>query len=121
LLDTFWFRSVFQLFSSPWRERLLDALTAAVIVPNRMVRIGRQAAALSDLTYEQVKAIGDKEFLHTDSGEGVRLLLAIGGLWGPSALVRVRFGELVHAGEASRLPAVPSGVAPGRGAAVAAR
>jgi len=110
LLDTFWFRSVFPLFSLPWRERLLDALTTAVIVPNRMVRIGRQMTPLNDLTYEQLKAIGDKEFMHSESGDGVRLLLAIGGLWGPSALVRVRFGELVQADESSRLATLLSGL-----------
>ena len=110
LLDTFWFRSVFPLFSQPWRERLLDALTTAVIVPNRMVRIGRQMTPLNDLTYEQLKAIGDKEFMRSESGDGVRLLLAIGGLWGPSALVRVRFGELVQADESSRLATLLSGL-----------
>lgn len=111
LLDTFWFRSVFPLFSTAWRDRLLDALAAAVIVPNRMIRIGRQMAPLKDLSYEQIKAIGDKP-MHTESGGDVRLLLAIGGLWGPSAVVRIRFGELVDPGESSRLATLLSALRP---------
>ena len=69
-------------------------------------------APLKDLSYEQIRAIGDKLLMNTESGGDVRLLLAIGGLWGPSALVRVRFGELVPPGEPSRLATFLSGLRP---------
>jgi hypothetical protein len=112
LVGTFWFRSVFPQFSPSWRERLLDVLTAAVIVPNRMIRMGWQIAPLKDLNYEQIKELGDKQLMQTEGGADVRLLLAIGGLWGPSAFARVRFGQLVQAGESSRLATLLSGLRP---------
>ena len=110
LLGTFWFRSVFTLFSESWRERLLDALVAAVIVPNHVVRLGRNLAQVTDLTLEQIKAIVEKPLTQSHAGADLRLLHAIGLLWGADALKRLRFADVVHPGESSRLASLLAGL-----------
>ena len=110
LLGTFWFRSVFPHFSQSWRNRLLSALVDTVIVPNHAVRLGRQLAQVKDLRHDEIKAIADKPLMHSEAGADLRLLLAIGNLWGADALARVRFGEVVNPGESSRFAALLSGL-----------
>jgi cell division GTPase FtsZ len=110
LLGTFWFRSVFTLFSESWREPLLQAVMEAVIVPNHVVRLGRNVAQLKELTYEQIKAIGEKPLTHGQAAADLRLLLAIGNLWGPDALARLRFTDVVNPGESSRLASLFAGL-----------
>jgi cell division GTPase FtsZ len=110
LLGTFWFRSVFQLFSPAWRERLFSALVSDVIVPNHQVKLGRELAQLKDLRHEQIKAIADRLLTHTDAGPDLRLLMAIGNLWGADALTRMRFGDAVNPSEPSRLATLFSGL-----------
>jgi cell division GTPase FtsZ len=110
LLGTLWFRSVFTLFSESWRERLLDALVAAVIVPNHVVRLGRNQAQVADLTLEQIQAIVEKPLTESHAGADLRLLHSIGLLWGADALERLRFGDVVHPGESSRLASLLAGL-----------
>jgi hypothetical protein len=110
LLGTFWFRSVFHFFSPPWRERLFSALVSDVIVPNHYVRLGRELTQLKDLRHEQIKAIADRPLTHADAGADLRLLIAIGNLWGADAIGRLRFGDIVNSNEPSRLATLWSGL-----------
>jgi hypothetical protein len=110
LLGTFWFRSVFTLFSESWRERLLDALVEAVIVPNHVVRLGRNLTQVTDLTLEQIEAIVEKPLTQSHAGADLRLLHAIGLLWGANALKRLRFADVEHPGESSRLASLLAGL-----------
>jgi hypothetical protein len=112
LLGTFWFRSVFPLFSVAWRERLLTALVATVVVPNHVVRIGRQVTPVNELGHEQIKAIADNPLMRSEAGADLRLLSAIGSLWGADALTRVHFGEVVNPAEPSRFATLLSGFRP---------
>lgn len=103
LLGTLWFRSVFPRFSETWRERILDALVESTIVPNHVLRVGRQEIRLSEITYAQLKDIFSKVSV-TDAIRGdLRLLMAVGHLWGPEGLSRLQFVDSVHNRESSRL------------------
>jgi cell division GTPase FtsZ len=106
LLGTFWFKSVFPQLSGAWRERLLDALTERIEVPNHVLRLGRQAVRLTDLRYEQLKEISARTLLRGAAGSDLQLLIAIGDLWGERAYGRLRFVEVAERAESSRFAAL---------------
>jgi cell division GTPase FtsZ len=103
LLGTPWFRTVFPCFSETWRQRLFDVIVESTIVPNHVLRVGRQEIHLSEISYAQLKEIFSQVSV-TDAIRGdLRLLMAIGSLWGPESLSRLQFGTSKHYGESSRL------------------
>jgi hypothetical protein len=102
LLGTFWFRSVFPQLSGMWRERLLEALAESIEIPNHVMRLGRQAVRLRDLSFEQLKEISAKTLVRGPAGTEMQLLLAIGNLWGEEAFSRLRFVDVAEQEESSR-------------------
>jgi cell division GTPase FtsZ len=103
LLGTAWFRSAFPRLSEPWRERLLEALGENVVVPNHVMRLGRQTVRLRDLSYDQLKEISAKTVVFGAAGTDLQLLLAIGHSWGGQALARLQFVDTAEPEESSRL------------------
>ena len=109
LLGTPWFRTVFPCFSQTWRQRLFDVLVESTIVPNHALRVGRQEIHLSEITYPQLKEIFSQVSV-TDAIRGdLRLLMAVGSLWGPESLGRLQFGNSKHYGESSKLAGLLQG------------
>jgi cell division GTPase FtsZ len=102
LLGTVWFRSVFPHLSASWRAHLLDALGKSVVMPNHVIRVGRQTVNLKDLTYEQLKDFSARTLVLGDAGSDLQLLLAIGRLWGEAAISRVRFVDAAQEDDTSR-------------------
>jgi hypothetical protein len=103
LLTTVWFRSAFQSLSGPWRERLLDALVDAVVIPNHTLKSGRGVAALETLDYAEIKAIYSTTFVADAARADVELLLAAGRLWGADAVNRFTFADSAGSSGPSRL------------------
>jgi hypothetical protein len=109
LLGTPWFRTVFPCFSETWRQRLFDVLVENTIVPNHVLRVGRQEIRMSEIPYSHLKEIFSQVSV-TDAIRGdLRLVMAIGYLWGPESLSRLQFGKSKHDGESSRLAGVLHG------------
>jgi hypothetical protein len=106
LLGTFWFKSVFPQLSGSWRERLLAALAERVEMPNHVMRLGRQAVRLRDLSYDQLREISAKTLVRGSAGTDLQLLLAVGNLWGEEAFSRLRFVDVAEPEEASRFAAL---------------
>jgi len=103
LLGTFWFRSIFPRFSSSWRERLLDALAASVVVHNHALSGGRHAVHLADASYDDLNEIATTTTLNGPAGADLQLMLAITRLWGEEARRRLRFVDVAAPGGSSRL------------------
>jgi cell division GTPase FtsZ len=102
LLGTIWFRTVVPRLSQAWRTRILDALVATVVVPNHVVRIGRQPLRLSELTYPQLHEVATKSSVVDDVRPDLDLLVTVGRLWGGEAVARLRFSEEAPERESSR-------------------
>ena len=49
LLGTMWFRTVVPRMSQEWRTRILDVFVDNVVMPNHVVKAGRQPVRLGDL------------------------------------------------------------------------
>ncbi len=91
LLSTVWFRGVFPRLSQAWQERLLSVLAESIEVPNHLVRVGRREIHLREMGLAELKDVFAKSPL-TDAARGdVRLLVAVGNLWGPESLSRLQF------------------------------
>jgi hypothetical protein len=103
LVGTFWFGAVFARLSQSWRERLLDALVESLVIPNHVVRHGRQPVTLATATYDELKEIDAKLIVGDPATTDLKLLLAIANLWGPDALKRVRFEPISEPEAPSRL------------------
>jgi hypothetical protein len=93
LLGTFWFRSMFARLSPTWRERVLTVLSERIVMPNHVLRLGRQDVRVSELNHAQLKELSSKIFLPDAVQADLHLLIAIGNLWGQEGLDRVRFSE----------------------------
>jgi cell division GTPase FtsZ len=106
LVGTIWFRSAFPRLSAGWRERLLDALAASVVIPNHALRIGRQSLRLKEIQYERLKEISANTLVRGAAGTDLQLVLAIGQLWGAQALSRLQFAETPEPEDSSRLAAL---------------
>ena len=91
LLDTFWFRSAFPRLSAAWKERLLHALVENVTVPNHVLKIGRQEVRLREATHSQLLDLFSRASVSDAVRADMRLLIAVGNLWGPEGLARCRF------------------------------
>jgi cell division GTPase FtsZ len=91
LLGTVWFRSVFRRLSVAWRNRLLDVLLDDTRIRNHIVRGGRRAVRLNQISYEELERIATNPSVPDAVRADVQLLTAIGTVWGSDALTRVRF------------------------------
>ena len=109
LLGTFWFRSVFPRFSQTWRERILSVLVESTVVPNHVLRVGRQEMRLSDIKYAQLREIFSQASVNDAMRGDLRLLMAVGSLWGPDSLSRFRFVNSSQMRESSRLSGLLQG------------
>jgi cell division GTPase FtsZ len=105
LLGTVWFRSVFPRLSNAWRERLLSVLVETVIIPDHVLKLGRREIRMRDIGLAELKELFSKSSLNEAVRGDVRLLLAVGNLWGAESLSRIHF-----AGDAPA-PEVPSKLA----------
>jgi hypothetical protein len=94
LLGTFWFRSVFSRLSATWKERLFHVLVESAVVPNHVVKVGREERRLSDINGAQLKDLFSKASLPETIRADVRLLMMISNLWGPESLKVFRFADL---------------------------
>jgi hypothetical protein len=103
LLGTIWFRTVVPKLSEAWRARILDALVTTAIVPNHVVRIGRQPMRLGELTYAQLHELATKSSVIDGVRPDLDLLVTVGRLWGSEAVTRFRFGDVPVEREPSRL------------------
>ena len=103
LLGTFWFGSVFPRFSASWRERLLDALVESFVIPNHVLRHGRQPLNMAAATYDDLKEIDARTTVGSPAAADLKLMLAIAALWGADALKRVRFVETAEPEAPSRI------------------
>jgi hypothetical protein len=91
LLGTVWFRSVFRTLSSHWHQRLLDVLVDDTRIHNHVLRQGRRAVRLNQLSYADLKRAATDLDVPDVVRADVQLLAAIGTLWGSEALTRVAF------------------------------
>jgi hypothetical protein len=91
-------------------------------IKNRALRVGRQHLRLADMSYRQMREIAATTMTHGEAGSDLQLLLAVGQLWGESAIQRLRFVDVEDEPEASmrlgslfaRLGARSSGETPQR-------
>lgn len=88
--------------SAPWRGRLLEALVAGITLPDHLIKVGRNAIPLSELTFDQLKDLCAKTVIRGSAGPDLQLVLAVGKLWRPDAVGRLRFTELGGSSESSR-------------------
>jgi cell division GTPase FtsZ len=110
LLGTFWFRSAFARLSEPWRARLLDVLTASMTVPDHAIKVGRNHVPLSEIGFEQLKDLCSKTVIRGSAGPDLQMVLAVGKLWGPDAIGRLRFTPAADAAESSRFANILQGL-----------
>ena len=93
LLTMVWFRSAFERLSDGWRDRLLDALIDAVVIPAHVLKHGRAVVQLRTLSYAEIRELFSKTPVGDPARADLELLLAIGRLWGEEAVGRVRFSD----------------------------
>ena len=93
LLGTVWFRSVFPRLSTAWRERLLGVLVDSLVVPDHVLKLGRREMRLRDVGLADLKELFSKSSVSEAVRGDIRLLMAVGNLWGPESLGRFQFAE----------------------------
>ena len=104
LLGTVWFRSVFPRLSVAWRERLLTVLADSIVLPNHVLRLGRREIRMRDASLPELKELFSKSSVSEAVRADVRLLMAIGNLWGSESFSRLQFTDDSSAcGPASKL------------------
>jgi cell division GTPase FtsZ len=91
LLGMMWFRTVLARLSQDWRDRILNILIESAVVPDHVVKLGRQAVHLRELTYEQLQEIGSKTMVPDWVRPDLDLLVTVGRFWGADAVKRFRF------------------------------
>jgi cell division GTPase FtsZ len=111
LLGTVWFRTAFQRLSAAWRERLLTVVADAIVFPNHVLRVGRRDIYMRDASLPELKELFSKSSLTEAVHGDVRLLMAIGDLWGAESFRRLQFADKVCApGPASKLTLMMQGL-----------
>jgi hypothetical protein len=110
LLGTVWFRTVVPRMSAEWRARILDAFVNGVTLPNHLVKIGRQAMPIGELTYAQLQQVSAASGLIAAVRPDLDLLLTIGRLWGDEAIRRIRFSDSSPVDHTSPLGGLLQGV-----------
>jgi hypothetical protein len=103
LVGAIWFRSIFSNFSAAWRERLLDALAASVVISNHLLLHGRQPVHLADGSYDDLKTIAASLAVSGEAGADLHLVLTIVSLWGEDARSRLQFVDVAAPERSSRL------------------
>jgi hypothetical protein len=103
LLNTFWFRSVFQRLSAAWQSRMLDVLVEHVSIPNHQIRTGRRTVHLGELSHEQRRQLLNGTVLPDVVRADLQLLVMVGALWGDTALERFELTAVPDAIETSGL------------------
>jgi cell division GTPase FtsZ len=93
LLRTVWFRTVAPQLSEDWKARILDAFVGDVLLPDHIVKVGRQPMQLSELTYAQLREVAARFSIPDTIRPDLDLLITIGRLWGGDAVERVRFSD----------------------------
>ena len=93
LLGTVWFRSVFPRLSLAWRERLLEILIDAVVIPNHVLKLGRREVLMQNAGLADLKELFSKSSVSEAVRSDIRLLMSIGNLWGPESLGRFQFAD----------------------------
>src|SRR6185436_3127965 len=106
LIGTFWFRSIFPRLSTSWRDRLLDALAASIVIPNPALLRGRQALRLATASYDDLHEIATTTTVTGAAGTDLQMVLVILRLWGADARSRLRFLDVAAPESASRLGAL---------------
>jgi cell division GTPase FtsZ len=91
LLGTMWFPPVFPHLSRAWRERMLDALVEDVVVPNHVLKAGRETLHVSELGYDRLREMLKTTHVPDAIRADLQLLVAVGSLWGKEALGRFKF------------------------------
>jgi hypothetical protein len=91
LLGTVWFRSVFPRLSNAWREHLLSVLVETVVIPDHVLKLGRREIRIRDIGLAELKELFSKSSLNEAVRGDVRLLLAVGNLWGAESRSRIHF------------------------------
>ena len=103
LLSTMWFRTVVNRLTWDWRERLLQALIESAMVPDHVVKRGRQVDHLRELSYEELEETGSKMVLPDWLRPDLDLLITVGRFWGADAVKRIRFVEAPERREPSMM------------------
>ena len=76
------------------------------MIPNHVLRRGRQAVHLADASYDELKEIAANTTVNGAAGTDLQLLLAIASLWGEEARRRLRFVEVAAQESSWRLGAL---------------
>jgi hypothetical protein len=103
LLGMMWFRTVLARLSQDWRDRILNVLIESAVVPDHVVRLGRQAVHLRELAYEQLQEIGAKTMVPDWVRPDLDLLVTVGRFWGADAVKRFRFVDAPERHEPSMM------------------
>jgi hypothetical protein len=85
---------------------LLDALAAAIAIPNHVLWRGRHALHFADASSDDLKETAAQTNLAGAVAADLQLLLAITSLWGEEARRRLRFVEVAEPTGSSRLGAL---------------
>jgi cell division GTPase FtsZ len=112
LLGTFWFRSVFSRLSDSWKERLFQVLLESAVVPNHVVKVGREERRLSDINGAQLKDLFSKASLPETTRADVQLLMMVSNLWGSERLRSFHFVDTPQIQESSRRSGLLQGFRP---------
>jgi hypothetical protein len=75
-----------------------------MVMPNHVLRVGRQDVRVSELNHAQLKELSSKTFLPDAVQADLHLLMAIGNLWGQEGLSRVRFNEQSAIDRSAKVP-----------------
>jgi len=101
LLGTAWFRSVFVRLSLAWRERLLSVLSDNVVFPNHVLKVGRREILMRDASLSDLRELFSKSSVSEAVRGDLRLLLAVGSLWGHESFERFQFADRPPTSETS--------------------
>jgi cell division GTPase FtsZ len=103
LLITMWFPSVFARLSRAWKDRLLDVLVEGVVVPDHVLRVGRETVRSSQLDCDRLREILKKTLFPDAIRADLQLLDAVGSMWGRAALERFTFAGVTPSPRSSKL------------------
>jgi hypothetical protein len=107
LLGMMWFRTVvLARLSHEWRDRILTVLIDSATVPDHVMKLGRQAMRLSELSYEQLQDIDSKTIVADWIRPDLDLLLTVAKFWGADTLKRVRFVDAPERHEPSMMETI---------------
>ena len=68
-------------------------LVDSLVVPDHMLKLGRRETHLRDMGLADMKELFSKSSVSEAVRGDVRLLMAVGNLWGPESLERFQFAD----------------------------